>query len=241
MKLYIKLVLFVLWFITCTITSCTSNKSLVFAEYEWHLDRESATLVNTDSTYRFCFGDVINPDMSVFNNLDSIVKYPGLDKYLYGVLRKCGLDAGTILFFSPTENVLFLELPESYIDYEPQAITSSMSEEHPYTAWVWNNYVSEGQRNKAEIYTNSYSNKKLKLILIVDKFHYADNPIARITFLQSQTPKTDKMGITPRHWQRPCDVTDLHNIIPVSNWIDGIRNVSIKNYILGQQTKKNHR
>ncbi len=238
MKLYIKPIYLVLCIITCTITSCTSDKTLVFADYEWHVDKESATLVNTDSTYRFCFGDCINPDMSVFNNSDSIVKYPGLDKYLYRVLSKCRLGAGKILFFSPTENVLFVELPENHIDCEPQAITSSMSDEHPYTAWVWKNDVPEGQRHNTEIYTNSYLDKKLKLILIVDKFHYADNPIARITFLQSQTKKADKLGITPRYWQRPCDVTDLYNIIPVSNWIDGIRNITIKNYVLGQQTKK---
>ena len=94
MKLYIKPIYLVMCIITCTITSCTSDKTLVFADYEWHVDKESATLVNTDSTYRFCFGDCINPDMSVFNNSDSIVKYPGLDKYLYRVLSKCRLGAG---------------------------------------------------------------------------------------------------------------------------------------------------
>ncbi len=238
MKPYIKPVLFVLWFITCTITSCTPNKVLTFANYEWHVDKESATLVNSDSTYKFCFGDCINPDMAVFNNTDSIAKYPGLDKYLYCVLRKCELGTGKILFFSPTENALFVELPENYIDSEPQAITSSMSNEHPYTTWVWKIDVPEGQRNNAEIYTNSYLDKKLKLILIVDKFHYADKPVAKITIIQSRTKKTDKLGITPWYWQRPCDVTDLHNIIPVSNWIDGIRDVTIKNYFLGQQIKK---
>ena len=238
MKLYIKLGYLVLCIIAFITTSCISNQSLTFANYEWHVDKESATLVNTDSSYRFCFGDCINPTMAVLSNTDSIAKYPGLNKYLCKVLRKCGLGAGKILFFSPTENVLFVELPESYIDCEPQAITSSMSNEHPYTAWVWKNDVSEGQRNDGEIYTNSYLDKKLKLIMIVDKFHYADNPIARITVLQSQTNETDKLGITPRYWQRPCDVTDMYNIIPVSNWIDGIREVTIKNYILGQQTKK---
>lgn len=172
MKPYIKLGYFVLLVMAFITTSCASdNKVLSFANYEWHVDKESATLVNSDSTYRFCFGDCINPDMAVFNNTDSIFKYPGLDKYLYGVLKKCGLGAGKILFFSPTENVLFIELPENYIDCEPQAITSSMSDEHPYTAWVWKNDVPEGQRNNTEIYTNSYLDRKLKLILIVDKFH----------------------------------------------------------------------
>lgn len=99
MKPYIKLVLFVLWFITCTITSCTPNKVLTFANYEWHVDKETATLVNSDSTYKFCFGDCINPDIAVFNNTNSIAKYPGLDKYLYCVLRKCELGTGKILFF----------------------------------------------------------------------------------------------------------------------------------------------
>ncbi len=222
-----------------TCVSCTSNKQLCIADDKWFYDANCATVVNSDSSFIFSFGDGIHKaDIQLFYDEKHIGEHSKISDYVYGILKQANLEkVATVLLYVPDENVLFVKLPTYYKDVNPNAITSNLAASNPYTLWNWDYDNSEGQRDATEMFTNAYADKKAKRIIVVDKFTYDTTPIARISILQSPNKAISEILHNSKNWLRPCDVTDIRNIIPVSNWIDNIRGLSIENYKLGQSIK----
>lgn len=232
-----KQLLLILSIVTCLcLGSCSSHKQLAFTDTVWHFSQQTANVVNPDSTLQFTFGgNAIDPTMTFISTPDSLHRYRGAEKYLADILKTCGLSDSKIVFFAPMEHTLWVELPQNYVDIKPRAVSSNLSHSLPYTAWVWDDDAHEGNRKTNEIYSNSFVNKKLGALLVVDKLNYGDKPVACIHVYQTDNKMSRKLGFNPWYWTQKGNLTDNSCIDMLSNWIDGRRKVVFENYRLGQQ------
>lgn len=225
----------ILTWLVAVLMGCSAQKHVAFTGDVWSYDARTSTVVNADSSLRFTFGNRMQvATIPLYSSPDSLARHVGLTAYFSSILRLAGLENSRVLLYAPFENVAFVELPPSFQDVAPVAITSNLGAEHPYTAWNWDGAIV-GSRSSSEMWTNSYVDRKSSCIVVVDKFTYATRSIARVSILQSDTKKARKIGLQPNQWLMPCNVTDLSNVIPLANWVDGIRDVSFNNYRLGNQ------
>lgn len=216
--------------------SCSSPKQLLFVDSEWSFSHKTGNVINPDSTIQFSFGGgVIDSTMTFISSSDSLQRYPGAEKYLAEILKTCGLLESKIVFYAPLEHTLWVELPRNYIDTKPRAVSSNLTDSLPYTSWVWNDDVHESNRKPNEIYSNSFVNKKLGALLVVDKLNYGDTPMACIHIFQTDNKMSRNLGFYPWYWAHKGNMTDNSCIDMLSNWIDGRRQVVFENYRLGQQ------
>lgn len=234
-----------LFHIVCLLTAvvfagCSHQKHITFTSDSWRFDTCSSTIVNADASLRFSLGnglhDSTSPLISSREALDSI---NGLTDYLSAILSATCLNDSRIMLYAPLQNIIFAELPTNDQAENPNAVTSDLDGERPYTAWLWDDDVAiSNPRPNDEMRTSSFADRRGRRLIVVDKFTYDTMPIARISIIQSETKRTRKIGLPANNWLMPCNVTDMRNIIPVANWVDGIRDVSLANYHLGQQAKQ---
>lgn len=223
-------------FVCLCLGSCSSHKQLTFVDSDWSFSHSTGNIVNPDSTIQFTIGDgAIDPTMTFISSSDSLQLYPGAQKYLNEILKTCGLSDSKIVFYAPLEHTLWVELPQNYIDIKPRAISSNLTNSLPVTAWVWDDDAHEGNRKPNEIYSNSFVNRKLGALLVVDKMNYGDKPVACIHIYQTDNKMSRKLGFRPWYWTQKGNLIDNSCIDMLSNWIDGRRKVVFENYRLGQQ------
>lgn len=73
--------------------SCTSPKNIIFSEEIFSLSKQSGNIINSDSTLQFSFGNHnLDYDMTIISCQDSLQTYIGADKYIYEILKTCGLE-----------------------------------------------------------------------------------------------------------------------------------------------------
>lgn len=234
-----------LFHIVCLLTAvvfagCSPQKHITFTSDSWRFDTCSSTIVNADASLRFSLGnglhDTASPLISTREALDSI---NGLTDYLSEILSATGLKDSRIMLYAPMQNIVFAELPTNDQAENPNAVTSDLDGERPYTAWLWDDDVAiSNPRPTDEMRTSSFADRRGRRLIVVDKFTYDTMRMACVTIIQSETKQTRRIGLPANKWLMPCNVTDLRNIIPVANWVDGIRSVSLANYHLGQQAKQ---
>lgn len=216
--------------------SCSSNKQLAFTNTDWHFSQQTGNVANPDSTVQFTFGrDSFDPTITFISSSDSLQRYPNAEKYLKEILKTCGLSDSKIVFFAPMEHTLWVELAQNYIDIKPRAISSNLTDSLPCTAWIWDDDAHEGNRKPTEIYSNSFVNKKLGALLIVDKLNYGDKNMACIHIFQSANKMSRRLNFIPWYWTSKGNLTDNSCIDMLSNWIDGRRKVVFENFRLGQK------
>ena len=224
----------------CGLISCSSSKHINFSHETFSLSKQSGNIINSDSTLQFSFGNHIQEsNMTIIDCQDSLQAYIGADKYIYEILKTCGLENCKVYFFAPLEKTMWVELPNGYKDIKPRAIVNRLLEENPYTAWVWNEDEPEENRNSEEIYSNSFVNKGLGALIIVDKITYGNTPMACLSIYQSATTQTTKLSFKPWYWTINGDLLDYSYIDVLANWVDSRRDNLINNYKLGQ--KKEYR
>lgn len=216
--------------------ACSSNKQLTFADFAWSFSSKTGNVINPDSTIQFSLGNgPVDPTMTFISSIDSLHRYHGADTYLSKILETCGLSDSKILFFAPLNHALWVELPQNHSDIPPRAISSNLSDSVPVTTWIWDDNTNEGKRKPDEIYSNSFVNKKLGTLLVVDKMNYGDKPVACVHIYQSDNKMSRRLGFHPWYWTQKGNMTDNSCIDILSNWIDGRRKVVFENYRLGQQ------
>lgn len=215
--------------------SCSSYKNVLFSDEVWRYDSHSGNIVNADSTLQFTFGGhTYNSNMTIICNQDSLQSYPRADKYIGRILDVCGLQGCRLCFFVPLEHTMWVELPAEYTDIKPRAIVSNLLDDAPYTSWVWNDDIFEGNRSSDKIYSNAFADDKNGTIIVVDKMTYGDKPMACLSIYQSENKQTRKLGFVPYYWASNGDLLDYSYIDILSNWVDSRRETLIANYKLGQ-------
>ena len=225
----------ILFLYSLVMISCNSPKNIIFSEEIFSLSKQSGNIINSDSTLQFSFGNHnLDYDMTIISCQDSLQTYIGADKYIYEILKTCGLEDCKVYFFAPLEKTMWVELPNNYNDIKPRAIVKNLLDEMPYTSWVWNDDELKGNRTSDEIYSNSFVNKQMGLLVIADKITYGNTPIACLNIYQSQTKQASKLGFKPWYWIRHGNLLDHSYIDILANWIDSRRENIIYNYILGQ-------
>lgn len=218
-----------------TVFSCSSSKEILFTEEVWALSSQSGNIINADSTKQFSFGNHIRQsDMTIISNIDSLKAYPGADKYIYKILKTCGLEKAKVCFFAPLEKVMWVELPQNFSDIKPRAVVTNLQDEKPYTSWIWDDNARDGNRTPDEIYSNTFVDKRLKALIVVDKMTYGETPMACLNIYQSSTKQTKKLGFTPWYWASNGNLLDYSYSDILANWIDSRRENLINNYKLGQ-------
>ena len=240
-----KIKLLYLFFIAVTfiVTGCSSSANLTFANKEWHISSHFGQIIDKDTTFRFTFGNVLIPDpLVIVSSKDSLAKYPGMDKFLGDILTTANLDNSEILFYAPEMQSMFVKLNSEMTPLRPSSISSPLSDEKPYTMWIYEDNVERWNRRPEEMYTYTYFIKKKKQLLIVDCYDYGDTPIAQITIFQNRNKVTEKMslpapGIRSAFTVRPDYSKYTHYIETISNRIETRRGTAIGNYKIGRKQK----
>lgn len=222
--------------------SCTSQKSLVFSNREWHVSDYYGQIIDKDTTYRMTFGNVLIPDpLPIISSADSVAKYPGMDKFMSDILHTVHLDSAEILFYAPHMLTMFVRPNGVMPSLRPSSITSPMSDAKPYTMWVNKDDIEDWTRDSTEMYTYTYYDKGKKQLLIVDHYNYGDIPIAQITIFQSRNNLTSKMGINDNLRRAFFELHDLRKFMDdVEYWSHGVvarRANAFSNYKIGQEQK----
>ena len=240
-----KIKLLYLFFIAVNflVTGCSSSRNLIFADREWHISSHYGQIIDKDTTFRFTFGNVLIPDpLVIVSSKDSLAKYPGMDKFLGDILTTANIDNSEILFYAPEMQSLFVKLNSEMPPLRPSSISSPLSDDKPYTMWIYDGDMERWNRKPEEMYTYTYFNKKKKQLLIVDCYDYGDTPIAQITIFQNRNKVTDKMslpapGIRSSFNLRPDYRKYMEYIEPISNRIETRRSTAIGNYKIGKEQK----
>lgn len=240
-----KIKLLYLFFIAVTflVTGCSSSRNLIFADREWHISSHYGQIIDKDTTFRFTFGNVLIPDpLVIVSSKDSLAKYPGMDKFLGDILTTANIDNSEILFYAPEMQSLFVKLNSGMPPLRPSSISSPLSDDKPYTMWIYEGDMERWNRKPEEMYTYTYFNKKKKQLLIVDCYDYGDTPIAQITIFQNRNKATDNMGLPAPGIRssfnlRPDYRKYMEYIEPISNRIETRRGTAIGNYKIGQEQK----
>lgn len=220
--------------------SCSSHKSLVFSNREWHVSDYYGQIIDKDTTYRMTFGNVLIPDpLPIISSADSVAKYPGMDKFLSDILHTTHLDSAEILFYAPHMHTMFVRPNGIMPPLRPSSISSPMSDAKPYTMWVNKDDIEDWTRDSTEMYTYTYYDKGKKQLLIVDHYNYGDIPIAQITIFQSRNKLTSKMGINDNLRRAFFELHDLgkymDNVEYWSHSVEFRRANAFSNYIIGQE------
>lgn len=222
--------------------SCSSPKSLVFANREWHISNHYGQIIDKDTTYRMTFGNVLIPDpLTIVSSSDSIAKYPGMDRFLADILHTAHLDSAEILFYAPEMKTMFVKPKGVMPPLRPSSVSSPMSDEKPFTMWVNEGDMEDWTRNPTEMYTYTYFDKRKKQFLIVDFYDYGDTPIAQITVFQSRNKATEKMNVKETHLRSFYIEHDLRKFMrDIEFWAHQVeirRARAFANYKIGQEQK----
>lgn len=215
--------------------SCSSHNEILFSNENWSFSRYSGNIVNSDSTLQFSFGDhILNPDMTIICNRDSLSAHHNSDKYINRILKVCGLDNSIVYFFAPQEHTMWVELPSDFTDIKPRAVVGNLSSQHPYTSWVWDDDSQDNVRSAEEIYSNTFIDKKNGTLIVVDRLNYGTKPMACLSIYQSATKQTSEMNFNPWYWACNGNILDHSYTDILANWVDSRRENLINNYRLGQ-------
>lgn len=241
----IKSVLAMLMVLTF-LASCSSSKGLVFANREWHVSDYYGQIIDKDTTYRMTFGNVLIPNpLLVVSSADSVAKYPGMDRFIADILHTVHLDSAEILFYAPEMLTMFVKPKGAMPPLRPSSISSTMSDEKPYTMWINEDDIEDWTRTSAEMYTYTYYNKRKRQLIIVDCYDYGDTPIAQITIFQSKNKVTSRMNVPETRQRSFFIIHDLEKYMrDVEFWahkVEARRVLAFANYKIGQEQKLKHK
>ena len=223
--------------------SCASPGTLIFAEREWNISNHYGQIIDRDSTFRFTFGNVLIPDpLVIISSKDSLKQYPGMDKFLADILHTAHLDNAEILFYAPEMQTMVVKTVPAMPPSRPSSISSPLSDENPYTAWIYEDDIEKWERKPEEMFTYTYFDKRKKQLLIVDCFDYGDTPVAQISINQNRNKSTNKMNlpapiIRAAFHVRPDLSKYMNYVEPIANWVEVRRGRAIGNYKIGQEQK----
>lgn len=222
--------------------SCSSHKSLVFSNREWHVSDYYGQIIDKDTTYRMTFGNVLIPDpLPIISSADSVAKYPGIDKFMSDILHTAHLDSAEILFYAPHMHTMFVKTNGIMPPLRPSSISSPMSDAKPYTMWVNKDDIEDWTRDSTEMYTYTYYDKGKKQLLIVDHYNYGDIPVAQITIFQKRNKLVSKMSINDNLRRAFFELHDLgkymDNVEYWSHAVETRRANAFFNYKIGQEQK----
>ncbi len=239
------LLIVAIFFLALLLFACSSSRQqLRFADREWHVSDYYGQIIDSDTTYRMTFGNVLIPDpLVIISSADSVAKYDTLDRFMEDVLHTCGLDDAQILFYAPQMNTMFVIPAQPQPPVRPVAISVNLADDRPYTMWVDKEDSEDWTRDETEMYGYAYLDKGKKRLIIVDQYHYGDTPIAQLTIFQSKTKATSKINI-PIHGRNTFfhfhDIKELENDIEFwAHNIESTRHNAFANYKIGLEQKLN--
>lgn len=222
--------------------SCSTSRDLVFSNREWHISDSYGHIIDKDTTYRMTFGNTYIPDSpTIISSVDSIIKYPGMDRLISDILHTCRLDSAEIIFYAPQMQTMFV-IPKGTIPpMKPSSVSSPMGDDYPYTMWVKEDDMEDWTRDSNEMYTYTYFDKGKNRIIIADFYDYGNTPIAQITLFQARSKATSKIKVPEQERRAYWWYRDLkyftRDIEFWANQIDAHRKNAFANYNLGQKQK----
>jgi len=160
MRIFVNIIITIILIgLHCGLISCSGSKNIIFSQETFSISKQSGNIINSDSTLQFSFGNNIQEyNMTIIDCQDSLQDYHCADKYIYEILKTCGLENCKVYFFAPMEKTMWVELPNDFNDMQPRAIVNNLLDERPYTSWVWNDDNPKCNRTSEEIYSNSFVN-----------------------------------------------------------------------------------
>lgn len=227
------------------VSGCNSPGPVNYANREWHISSHYGQIIDSDTTYRMTFGNVLAAvDQPIISCADSAAKYPGMDRFIADILHTAGLENDEVLFYSPEHGKMFVRLTNKRQALRPSSLsvdltklTSDNENERPYTLWIYEDDAEDWNRKPEEMYTYTYFDRKKQRILVVDFYDYGEKPVAQISIHQSRNKMTDRMGLPEYLWSYyKYDLRDYERDIEFwSHQIDGHRQNAFDNYRIGQE------
>ncbi len=234
-------------FLLC-ISSCSTMKPVNYADREWRISNHYGQIIDTDTTYRMTIGrGLVYVDQPIISCADSAAKYPGMERFVADILHTAGLESDELLFYAPAHGMMFVRLLNEPPVKQPSTFTVNLESlplekdyDKPFTSWVYDDDVDHWHRQKGEMYTYTYFDRKKKRVLIVDFYDYGETPIAQIFVHQSRNKKTDRMQLPPHFWSYyKHDLKNYERDIEFwSHQVDLHRENAFENYKIGQEQLK---
>ncbi|MDE6298452.1 MAG: hypothetical protein K2M10_02215 [Muribaculaceae bacterium] len=229
-------------FLAILLSSCSSLNELNFANRQWQISNHYGQIIDADTTYRMTLGNVLIPEpLTIISSDDSVAKYPGMKKFLQEILHTAHLDGAEILFYTPNMQTMFVKPKNNLPSIRPTSITTPMSDDSPYTLWIYDDDIEKWDRKSSEMYTYTYLNKHKQQLLIVDMFDYGDTPMAQVKILQSANKKTSRMllpaSTRDSFFRYNFETIRHHHIEALAHTIEMRRADAIANYKIGQEQK----
>ena len=243
MRLKLKLNVFVAMICLMSMaTVCTSTGKLLFADREWHISNYYGHIMDRDTTYRMCLGyNIIPVEQTIISCQDSLMKYPGMDKFISRILAKCRIDSAEILFYAPEMCTMFVKLNKPMGEYRPNAVSYGLNTENPVSVCVNKDDIEKWNRKGDEMYRYTYWDKRKKQLLLADFYDYGDIPVAEISVFQTRTKETDRMTLPYSHFWNFFHYRDIAKIIDdIDFWavkIERRHRRSLENYKIGKAPK----
>lgn len=224
---------------------CNPLGPVNYANREWHISSHYGQIIDSDTTYRMTFGNVLAAvDQPIISCADSAAKYPGMDRFIADILHTAGLENDEVLFYSPEHRKMFVRLTNERKALRPSSLSVDLPKltydnenERPYTLWIYEDDAEDWHRKPEEMYTYTYFDRKKQRILIVDFYDYGEIPVAQIYIHQSRNKMTDRMGLPEYLWSYyKHNLRDYERDIEFwSHQIDGHRQNAFDNYRIGQE------
>ena len=105
MRIFINIIITIILIgLHCGLISCSGSKNIIFSQETFSISKQSGNIINSDSTLQFSFGNNIQEsNMTIIDCQDSLQAYHCADKYIYEILKTCGLANCKVYFFAPME------------------------------------------------------------------------------------------------------------------------------------------
>lgn len=212
--------------------ACKTQKSPVFAGYDWQVDKTTGEIVG-DGSLRFAAGAQPAAGAEIIGDSRAAEAHKGLDSYLRDICGSFDIAVDTILFYMPEQGLLCATFSELAPPLKPMSVTTPVYDDNrPFTAWVRPDDTERWDRKDNEMYTNIALRKRDKQLLRLDRLTYRGHDIALIHIFQQDTKKFREMGFSEdaAHWADPSTLSSLEI---AGDFLDRGRETSFANLLKG--------
>ncbi|MDE6298868.1 MAG: hypothetical protein K2M10_04395 [Muribaculaceae bacterium] len=182
------------------IGGCHSSHKIVFAGHEWKVNDSTKYVHDKNMNWVFTVNsyDFSNRDPLLGSDI-AISRYPGLSRYLSGVLADTEIDIDTVLLYIPTHHLVFATykgddtaLPAvAYIPFLNDSIASNEKKPRAYV----NLFGQTGLDVEDKwMLINTSANTGKKRSVVAYRFPYLNRKLVMLKILQAETPEANKIN-----------------------------------------------
>ena len=249
---FLSRVLFPALIFMALIVACRPSNEIVFAGYEWKVNDSTKYIHDKNLDWFFTVNsyDFSNQDPILGSDI-AISRYPGLRRYLRGVIADTEIDIDTVLLYIPTHQIVLATykgddttLPAvAYIPFLNDSVSSNEKKPRAYINLFGQTGLDTEDR---WMLINTSVNSKKKRSVVFYRFPYLNRKVAMLKILQAETPEANKVNdlfvpffdspyIITKCWIDPSDL----RFAQIIGWeIERGERTALMNLDIGNRLKK---